>query len=145
MPQKPKTIQEIFRERQLKDMKREMFYYRANQVWTAFKRLALIGAIGYGTHWGYKNSSTVKSFLKSHSAPVQEVSHNFKEGMGMLKEGWKENHSEQAEAFHKNREKQIKEYRKMGIDPVVRYAESGTKEYAEELEFYRKNGVFHRD
>ena len=62
MPQKPKTLQDIFRERRLKDMKREMFYYRANQVWTAFKRLALIGAIGHGTHWGYKNSSTLKSF-----------------------------------------------------------------------------------
>ena len=63
----------------------------------------------------------------------------------MIKDCVKDKNSKQAEAFHKNREKQIEEYRKMGIDPAVRYAESGTKEYREELEYYRKNGVFDRD
>ena len=63
----------------------------------------------------------------------------------MIKDAVKEKDSKQTEEFHKNRKKRIQEYREMGIDPVVRYAEPGTKEYREELEYYRKNGVFDRD
>lgn len=145
MKQQPKTLQDIFCERRMKDMRREHFFYRVNQVWTLVKRLALLGAIGYGTHWGYKNSATLKSFLKSHSAPIQEVGHNFKEGVGMIKDAMKDKNSNQTKEFHKAQRKRIQEYREMGIDPVVRYAEPGTKEYREELEYYRKNGVFDRD
>ncbi len=143
MTQKPKTLQEIFRERQLKDIKRAQFFYRVDQVWTAFKRLALLGALGYGTHWGYKNSSTLKSVLSAHSAPVQEVGHNFKAGVGMLKETLSErSDSHRIEDYHRIRKKRIQEYQEMGIDPTIKYAEAGTKEYKNELDFYRKAGVF---
>ena len=57
-----------------------------------------------------------------------------------IKDTFKEDKN--AQAYHKEKQRRIKEYRDMGIDPVVKYAESGTKEYREELEFYRKSGVF---
>ncbi|MBO7258341.1 MAG: hypothetical protein J6V11_05340, partial [Alphaproteobacteria bacterium] len=53
-PQKPKSLQDIFRERQMKDLKREYYFQRINQFWTATKRLALVGLLGYGTFWGSK-------------------------------------------------------------------------------------------
>ena len=142
MEQKSKTLQDIFRERRMKDMKRQNFFYRLDQFWTAAKRLVLVGLIGYGTYWGSKpeNRQSVKSFLKSHSAPIEEVGRNFNEGVGMIKDTFKKDKN--SEAYHEQRRKHIEGYRKMGIDPVVKYAEAGTKEYREELDYYRKNGVF---
>lgn len=141
-PQKPKSLQDIFRERQMKDLKREYYFQRINQFWTATKRLALVGLLGYGTFWGSKaeNRQTLKSFLKSRSAPIEQRIGNFKEGVNMIKDGLRQDKN--AQAYHKEKQRRIKEYRDMGIDPVVKYAESGTKEYREELEFYRKSGVF---
>ena len=142
MKQKPKTLQDIFRERQMKDLKREYYFQRINQFWTVTKRLALVGLLGYGAHWGSKaeNRQTLKSFLKSRSAPIEQRRGNFKEGVNIIKDTFKEDKN--AKAYHKEKQRRIKEYRDMGIDPVVKYAESGTKEYREELEFYRKSGVF---
>lgn len=141
-PQKPKSLQDIFRERQMKDLKREYYFQRINQFWTATKRLALVGLLGYGTFWGSKpeNRQTLKSFLKSRSAPIEQRIGNFKEGVNMIKDGLRQDKN--AQAYHEEQQRRIKEYRDMGIDPVVKYAESGTKEYREELEFYRKSGVF---
>ena len=91
MEQKSKTLQDIFRERRMKDMKRQYFFYRLDQFWKAAKRLALVGLIGYGTYWGSKpeNRQSVKSFLKSRSAPIEEVGRNFSEGVGMIKDTFK--------------------------------------------------------
>lgn len=140
MAPQPKTLQDIFRERRMKDMKREYYFYRIKQFWTLLKRLVLVAGVGYGVHWAKKNPQTLKSFLKTHSAPVQEVAQHFNEGVGMIKEGLKTD--KRSKAYHKQQEKRIQEYREMGIDPVVRYAEAGSKEYREELEFYRRSGVF---
>ncbi len=142
MAQKPKSLQDIFRERRMKDMKRDYYFDRLKRFWTAAKRLLLVAMIGYGARWNSKNPETLKSFFMSHTAPVQDVSGNFKEGMNMIKDTLKT--TKESQAYHEKRHKQIKEYRDMGIDPVVKYAEAGTKEYHEELEFYRKAGVFQK-
>lgn len=140
MVKKTQDLQDIFRQRRMKDMKREYYFYKMNQFWTLLKRLTLVATLGYGAHWGYKNPSKLKSFLKDHSAPVQEVSGRFKEGMGMIHRTFSENQN--TASYHQHRKKQIQEYRDVGIDPCIKYAEVGSKEYAEELEFYRKAGVF---
>ena len=140
MAQKPKTLQDIFRERRMKDVKREYYFERLRRFWTACKRLALVGLIGYGAHQVKKNPETLKSFLKSRSAPIEQKVSDFKEEMNMIKDTFKKDKN--SERYHEQRRKNIKEYRDMGIDPVVRYAESGTKEYREEMEYYRREGVF---
>ena len=141
-PQKPKSLQDIFRERRMKDMKREYYFQRINQFWTATKRLALVGLLGYGAHWGSKpeNRQSLKSFLKSRSAPIEQQVSDFKEGVNMIKDTFKTDKGTQA--YHERRRKNIEEYKKMGINPEIKYAEAGTKEYREELEYYRKSGVF---
>ena len=146
MAPKPKTLQDLFRERRMKDMKREHYFHRVKQFWTLVKRLALAGLIGYGVHWSRKNSEKLTSFLKSHTAPVQQVNQDFKEGVSIIKDTLthKKNDKE-LQAYHNRRKKTIEEYRRVGIDPVVRYTKQGTKEHREELQFYRKEGVFRQD
>ena len=114
-PQKPKSLQDIFRERQMKDLKREYYFQRINQFWTATKRLALVGLLGYGTFWGSKpeNRQTLKSFLKSRSAPIEQRIGNFKEGVNMIKDGLRQDKN--AQAYHEEQQRRIKEYRDMGI------------------------------
>ncbi len=141
-----KTIQERMLAEQMKDEKRTYYYNRINQFWTIAKRFALIGMLGYGAHWGYKNQHSVKSFLKSHSAPIQEVGKDFAEGVGMIRDTFEtEKNARQVEEYHKIRKKNIKDYQKLGVDPNFKYAESGTKEYDETLQYYRESGVFKRD
>ena len=140
MAPQPKTLQDIFRERRMKDMKREYYFERLRRFWTACKRLAFVGLIGYGAHQVKKNPETLKSFLKSHSVPIEQRAGRFKDGVNMIKDTFKKDNS--SEVYHEQKRKHIKEYRDMGIDPVVRYAEPGTKEYREELEYYRKEGIF---
>ena len=142
MGQTPKTLQDVFRERRMKDMKRDYYFYRIRQMWTLVKRLALITGLGYGIHWARKNPETLKSFLKSHTAPVEEIGKNFNEGLKTIKENAYTENDKSLEAYHRQRKKNIESYKKSGIDPVIKYAESGTKEYREELEFYRKEGLF---
>ena len=142
MTQKPKTLQDIFRERRMKDMKRE---YRREQIGRFFilmRRLALVSALVYGGVWAKKNPEAFKSFCH---APIEHLANfslfkDFKEGAGMIKDtlGTKESDK----AYFEQRRKNVEEYRKVGIDPTVKYAVSGTKEYKEELEYYRKAGVF---
>lgn len=142
MAQKPQTLQDIFRERRMKDMKRE---YRREQVGRFFilmRRVALVAALIYGGVWAKKNPVAFKSFCK---APVEYLANfslfkDFKEGAGMIKDTLEEKEGDKA--YFEQRQKNIEEYRKVGIDPVVKYTVSGTKEYKEELEFYRKSGVF---
>lgn len=140
MAQKPKTLQDIFRERRMKDMKREYYFERLKRFWIACKRLAFVGLIGYGAYQVKKNPETLKSFLKSRSTPIEQRAGRFKEGVGMIKDTFKKD--QHSESYHEQKRKRIKEYRDMGVDPVVRYAEPGTKEYREKLEFYRREGVF---
>ena len=142
MAQNPKTLQDIFRERRMKDMKRE---YRREQIGRFFilmRRLALVGALIYGGVWAKKNPVAFKSFC---NAPIEYLSNfslfkDFKEGAGMIKDTLGEKETDKA--YFEHREKNIQEYKQIGIDPTVKYAESGTKEYKEELEYYRKAGVF---
>lgn len=145
MTQQIKTIQDRMKELRLKDVKKAQFDYRLNQFWTLCKRLGLVLSLGYGVYWARQpeNKQTLKSFLKSASAPVEQRVGNFKEGMGMIQETFKENRSNTA--YHEQRQKQIKEYKEVGIDPTIKYAEAGTKEFRDELEYYRKAGVFDRD
>lgn len=142
MAQKPKTLQDIFRERRMKDMKRE---YRREQIGRFFilmRRLALVSALVYGGVWAKKNPVAFKSFC---NAPIEYLSNfslfkDFKEGMGMIKDTMQEKEGDKA--YFDRQEKIHQEYKEMGIDTKVKYAVSGTKEYKEELEYYRKAGVF---
>jgi len=145
MASKTKTLQDIFRERRMEDMKRE---YRREQIGRFFilmRRLALVSALIYGGVWAKKNPMEFKSFC---AAPIEHLTNfslfkDFKEGAGIIKDVLGEKEGDKA--YFEQRQKNIEEYRKMGIDPVVKYAVSGTKEYKEELEFYRKAGVFNAE
>ena len=142
MAQKTQTLQDIFRERRMKDMKCE---YRREQIGRFFilmRRVALVGALVYGGVWAKKNPVAFKDFC---NAPIEHLTNfslfkDFKEGMGMIKDTMQEKESDKA--YFEQRQKNIEEYRKMGIDATVKYAVSGTKEYKEEMEYYRKAGVF---
>lgn len=142
MKQKPQTLQDIFRERQMKDLKRAYYHEKIGRFFILMRRLALVGVLVYSGVWAKKNPEAFKSFCK---APVEYLGNfsffkDFKEGASMIKDTLGEKEGDKA--YYEQRQKNIEEYRKEGIDPVVRYAVSGTKEYKEELEFYRKSGVF---
>lgn len=141
MAQKPKTLQDIFRERQMKDLKRAYYHEKIGRFFILMRRLALVAALAYGGHWAKKNPVAFESFCK---APIEHLTNfslfKFKEGASMIKDTLGEKESDKA--YYAQREKTIQEYKKVGIDPTVKYAVSGTKEYKEELEFYRKAGVF---
>ncbi len=142
MAQKPQTLQDIFRERRMKDMKRE---YRREQIGRFFilmRRLALVGVLIYGGVWAKKNPVAFKAFC---NAPIEHLSNfslfkDFKEGAGIIKDTFEEKEGDKA--YFEHREKVVQEYKKSGIDVHIKYAQSGTKEYKEALEFYRKSGVF---
>ena len=130
MAQKPKTLQDIFRERRMKDMKREYRREQIGRFFTLMRRLALVGALIYGGVWAKKNPVAFKSFCK---APIEHLSDFslfkdfFKEGAGMIKDTLSEKESDKA--YFEQRRKTIQEYKEVGIDPTVKYAVSGTKEY----------------
>ena len=142
MAQKPKTLQDIFRERRMQDMKREYRREQMGRFFILMRRLALVGALIYGGVWAKKNPVAFKSFC---AAPVEYLNNfslfkDFKEGAGIIKDTFEEKEGDKA--YFEHREKVVQEYKKSGIDVRVKYAVSGTKEYKEELEAYRKAGVF---
>ena len=147
MAQKPKTLQDIFRERRMQDMKRE---YRREQIGRFFilmRRLALVGALIYGGVWAKKNPEAAKSFC---SAPIEYLSNfslfkDFKEGAEIVKDTLKPQTPEQIkanEAYHTHRKKVIAGYKTDGLNVVIKSAAPGTEEYKKELEGYRKEGLF---
>ncbi len=105
MAQKPKTLQDVFRERRMKDMKRE---YRREQIGRFFilmRRLALVSALVYGGAWAKKNPVAFKFFC---AAPIEHLADfslfkDFKEGAGMIKDTLGEKESDKG--YFEHREK----------------------------------------
>ena len=88
MVQKAKTLQDIFRERRMKDMKREYNRERIGRFFILMRRIALIAALVYGGHWAKKNPVAFESFCK---APLEYLTNfslfkDFKEGTEIIKD-----------------------------------------------------------
>ena len=114
-------------------------------AWIILRRLAMIATLGYAAHWGTKaeNRESLKSFLKTHASPITETAGNFSQGLKMIQETLTERSANKAlQAYHDRQRKVIQDYRSVGIEPVIKYAAPGTKEYTEEMKFYRDAGVF---
>ena len=109
MSKKPQTLQDIFRERRMKDMKRAYYYEKIGQFFILMRRMALVGALVYGGVWAKKNPVAFKSFC---NAPIEYLANfslfkDFKEGAGIIKDTLGEKRDDkQLQAYHDKRKKE---------------------------------------
>ena len=101
-----------------------------------FLKLLLIAAAIYG----YKNRSEIShgisNFLARNQA-IQEAKSSLKWAYNELRPQTEAEKAQQA-SFAKEQHKRAEEYRKMGINPHIKYVEEGDPEYAETAQFIGK-------
>ena len=105
------------------------------------KWIAIAAVVAGGVHYVAKGKAKTDLYGLRQKLLASQLISEGRESFNWLKDELRPRtaaeKARQEEVCAENR-KRIQEYREMGIDPVVKYAQPGTKEYQEALQFYRE-------